>query len=151
KSPIWVIFGVFALTILSGGFVAGLNAGVIYNDWPDMGGGFVPSDYGGSDAWWLNGFENPAAAQFHHRILAYCSLAAAIWFCWTAHRRESDRRWEILAKLIVAIVGLQLLLGIATLLAVVPVPLGVVHQMGAITLFCLSVAGLRLAYGARSP
>lgn len=146
KSPIWVIFGVFALTILSGGFVAGLNAGVIYNDWPDMGGGLMPSDYMSTSVWWLNAFESQAAAQFHHRILAYCSFAAAVWFCWTAHRRQSGPQWRFLAKLVLAAACVQLLLGIATLLLVVPVGLGVAHQLGAIMLFCLSVAGLRLVY-----
>ena len=146
KWPVWVIFIIFLLTIISGGFVAGLNAGVIYSDWPFMGGTFMPSDYNTSNFWWTNALENPAAAQFHHRLLAYCSVAAALWFCWIIHRQEIDPKWLRLAKVVAAVAVLQLIIGIATLLSVVPTGLGVIHQLGAITLFCLAVLSLRLAY-----
>src|SRR5690606_13865744 len=58
------------ITILSGGFVAGLRAGTIYNTFPLMGGAVVPPGYGQLEPWWTNAFENPIAAQFHHRVLA---------------------------------------------------------------------------------
>lgn len=146
KWPIWVIFASFILTIISGGFVAGLNAGVIYSDWPLMGGRFVPSDYFGVKVWLINALENPAAAQFHHRLLAYSSVVLSFWFCWLIHRRESDVRILALAKIIATVAALQVLVGIVTLLSAVPVGLGVIHQLGAVTLFCLSVLLLRFAY-----
>jgi cytochrome c oxidase assembly protein subunit 15 len=73
------VIGILAITIIAGAFVAGMNAGLIYNEYPLMGGQFIPIEYGfyGADA-----FENPASAQFHHRWLA--ALAAlgvvSLWF-----------------------------------------------------------------------
>ena len=57
-------------TAMSGAFVAGLDAGLVYNQWPKMGVGYFPSDYSNPEkVWWRNIFENPVAAQFDHRIL----------------------------------------------------------------------------------
>ncbi len=64
----------------SGAFVAGLDAGLIYNEFPHMGEGFVPpidemykKAYSrradGGDLWWRNIFENPTTVQFNHRLL----------------------------------------------------------------------------------
>jgi heme a synthase len=149
KSPFWVIFGVFSLTVLSGGFVAGLNAGYIYNSWPLMGGGFVPEDYLAVTLWWRNPFESAAAAQFNHRILAYASFVAAVWF-FGSLRKHSDGRLRKVSAFVLVVAVFQVLLGITTLLLVVPLPLGVLHQLGAITLFCLSVVSLRLLYPVRA-
>jgi cytochrome c oxidase assembly protein subunit 15 len=129
---------VFA-TALSGALVAGLEAGRIYNDWPLMQGRFFPEDYGLLTPLWLNLFENVAAVQFNHRIMAYLTLAgtAALWI--------ASRRSPLPAcaarpiNYLFAAVLLQLGLGIATLMLVVPLPLAVLHQAGAIAVFCLAV------------
>lgn len=70
-----VLLTVFA-TALTGGLVAGLNAGFTYNEWPMMDGRFVPDGYGELTPWWLNPFDNIAAVQFDHRIMAYLTAAA---------------------------------------------------------------------------
>jgi cytochrome c oxidase assembly protein subunit 15 len=147
KIPVWIMFIVIVLTMISGGFVAGLNGGLIYNTWPLMDGGFLPDAYGNLHPWWRNLFENVATVQFNHRLVAYGTFASVLWFFWTAWRKDSDDRIQKIATAGLVVGCIQLLLGIATLLLVVPVSLAVLHQLGAITLFCLSVTALRLLYG----
>ncbi len=118
------------VTIMSGGFVAGLDAGHIFNEFPLMGGRVVPDGYG---AGVRNLFENPIAAQFNHRVLAVL-LALAAWVTWGAAERgwpAEARRWM---RLSAAIAVLQVTLGVSTLLLAVPVALAVAHQLGAVGL-----------------
>jgi len=129
------------LTMMSGGFVAGLDAGRIFNEFPLMGGQVVPAGYnavGGLRNW----FENPIAAQFNHRLLAVL-LALATWGTWMyAERRWAAnlRRWMRLAA-VVALV--QAALGIATLLSGAAVGVAMVHQLGAVALLtALLLAGV---------
>ena len=127
------------LLLFSGGLVAGLDAGFVYNEWPLMGGVFVPEAYGEIAPWWLNAFENVAAVQFNHRLLAY-AVAAAILCLWIAVWRAGvSGRARLPADLLLALVLVQLLLGIATVVSAVPLGLGVAHQAGAIAVFCLSL------------
>ncbi|MDX1710709.1 MAG: COX15/CtaA family protein [Rhodovibrionaceae bacterium] len=125
------------ITILSGAFVAGINAGLIYNSFPLMGGRLVPSDYGFLEPLWLNAFENVAAVQFNHRLLAVAAVfaALALWL-WSLRMDLSERaRWALGFMALMALA--QLGLGIATLLAAVPVWLGALHQAGALLLLGL--------------
>jgi heme a synthase len=124
-------------TILSGGFVAGLRAGTIFNTFPLMGGAVVPPGYGQLAGWWTNAFENPIAAQFHHRVLAILTGAAALFAAWRAGRAGHERRSGRAGlgadavravRLLGGMALLQVLLGIATLLLAVPLVLGVLHQ-----------------------
>lgn len=126
-------------TVLSGALVAGLNAGLAYNDWPMMQGRFVPADYGALDPAWRNPLENMAAVQFDHRIMAYLTLAgiAAFWFAGRRLAPAAGARRT--ARLLLAAGLLQLFLGIATVMLVVPLALAVLHQAGAIAVFSLAV------------
>ena len=126
------------ITLLSGGFVAGLDAGHVYNTFPLMGGSLVPEGYGAMAPFWRNWFENPAAVQFNHRVLAMVVLVTVAW-AWSRERRSDAslrerRAWNAMA--LTALV--QVTLGIATLVLVVPIPLAALHQLGAVAL--LSVA-----------
>jgi cytochrome c oxidase assembly protein subunit 15 len=123
------------LTLLAGGFVAGLNAGLIYNTFPLMDGGLVPEGYWQLQPWWLNFFENVAAVQFDHRLLALASLAAIIALWLAAHRHAPAARGRRSLDALLAMVLLQVALGVATLLLVVPLPLAVAHQAGAVLVF----------------
>ncbi|MDB5409561.1 MAG: heme synthase, partial [Rhodospirillales bacterium] len=123
------------VTLCAGGFVAGLRAGFIDNTFPLMDGSFVPPDYLALTPWWRNWFENAAAAQFDHRILAE-TTGGVVLVLWLAARRiVLPRRARVALHALLAAAALQLGLGIATLLLVVPVPLGVAHQAGALLLF----------------
>lgn len=115
-------------TLLSGGFVAGLRAGRIFNEFPLMGGQIVPPGYSQLGAWWLNAFENPAAAQFHHRVLAIVATIMALVLMWRAVRAPLSALVKRGVMALGAVVSVQLLLGITTLLLAVPVALGALHQ-----------------------
>jgi cytochrome c oxidase assembly protein subunit 15 len=134
------------ITVISGAFVAGLDAGLVYNEWPLMGGNIVPSDiFGLSDLKpkdgdqpipiWKNFLENPTTVQFDHRMLAYTTLAT-VTSLWVASRRvplpPAARRT---VNLLAAVGWGQASLGIFTLLYLVPVPLASAHQAGAMTLW----------------
>lgn len=127
------------VTMMSGGFVAGLDAGKVFNEFPLMGGQVVPDGYAGTGGW-RTLFENPIAAQFNHRVLALL-LALATWAAWVVAERQwppGARRWMRSAA---AVAGIQLGLGIATLLLSVPVSLAVAHQLGAVALFTVLLVG----------
>jgi cytochrome c oxidase assembly protein subunit 15 len=132
-SPNWrrALLGATALlgiTVLSGGFVAGLRGGRIFNEFPLMGGQVVPPGYGMLTPWWSNAFENPAAAQFHHRLLALSVTALVLTLAWRARRALLPAPVQRAVFAFGTVITVQLVLGITTLLLAVPVPLGVLHQ-----------------------
>lgn len=126
------------VTILSGGLVAGTNAGFVYNTWPLMDGALVPRDIAALSPWWLNLFENHATVQFDHRLLAYATAGIVVLYWWRARLAPIERRARIATHALAAMVAAQIALGIMTLLHVVPLPLGVLHQAGAVAVFALA-------------
>lgn len=131
--------GLVALTMASGGFVAGLNAGLVFNTFPLMDGRLVPEGYGDLQPFALNLFENVAAVQFNHRLLAVSTavLAAVLWL-W-ARRLDLSRAARSAIGFAAAMAWAQLGLGIAALVLVVPVWLGALHQAGAILLLSVTL------------
>ncbi len=125
-----------ALTILAGGFVAGLHAGLDYNTFPLMDGHLVPVGYAKLAPFWRNMSENIAAVQFDHRLLATlalgCALATLSAGVWARAALSTLARGALAALGIVVL--LQFSLGVATLLLIVPAPLAVAHQAGAVLL-----------------
>lgn len=132
------------LTVLSGAFVAGLDAGLTYNTFPLMDGRFVPTGYGLLSPWWHNLFENIPAVQFNHRWLAVTTALLVIAFCLRAQQIALPRAARRSINGLLAMAVLQPMLGIATLLLVVPVWLGALHQAGAITLFTLALLTMHI-------
>jgi len=129
------------VTMMSGGFVAGLDAGRIFNEFPLMGGQLIPAGYDAGTGL-RNLFENPIAAQFNHRLLAVI-LALSIVGAWLISVRRwpaNLRGWMRLAAFLTVV---QVGLGIATLLLAAPVAIGVAHQLGAVALLSvLLLAGV---------
>jgi heme a synthase len=123
-----VLVGLVVVQVVLGALVAGLKAGLIYNTWPDMNGQVVPSDYWLENRGLLSVFESHAAAQFNHRIGAYVLGLAALFQLWQVLRASVAPRLTRSAKVLVAAVFLQMSIGIATLLAHVPLHLGLLHQ-----------------------
>jgi heme a synthase len=134
-----VVLGLVGLTIVAGGFVAGLNAGLTYNTFPLMDGRFVPAGYAQLSPFFRNWFETIAAVQFDHRILAMMTVASviALWFAGSRAALPPAARRAL--HLLLAIALLQLGLGISTLLLVVPVPLAAAHQAGAVLLLTAAI------------
>lgn len=145
----WAIGAVVALsaiTLLSGGFVAGLRAGTIFNTFPLMGGAIVPAGYGQLTPWWRDWFENPASAQFHHRLLAI-TTALMVMVLWVRSRRGAvgaEMAYRLRAFGVVVLV--QVGLGIATLLLAVPLVLGVLHQFTGVLALSAGVLALHHAW-----
>ncbi len=127
------------LTILAGGFVAGLDAGLIYNTFPLMEGRVVPPDYLMTRPWWRDLFENRATVQFHHRVLAVATVIAAALYAQRAIKSAASPPIRRAAIALAHLAVLQAALGIATLLLVVPAPLAALHQAGAMALFTLAL------------
>ena len=123
------------LTIASGGFVAGLDAGLIYNSFPLMGGELVPQGIDALTPWYLNPLENRVTIQFNHRWLATLTGLLLLAWYWRGRSRFDDELIGRSFKLIGMMAIIQLILGISTLLLQVPVSLGVLHQAGALLLF----------------
>ncbi len=132
----WLIAAVCLtiITMLSGGFVAGLDAGRVYNTFPLMGGRLVPPGYTLPGAGWRNAFENPAAAQFHHRVLALVTAVLLLVLAAIGRRPQLPARLRRATTAAGLIVLVQAGLGITTLLLKVPVALGVIHQVTALAL-----------------
>merc|ERR1712156_696629 len=101
--------GLVFLTAVSGAFVAGLDAGLVYNSFPLMAGKVVPDDIFAYAPWLSNFTENPTTVQFDHRILARRAALAVLCMGW-----------------------MQVGLGITTLLTYVPVSIAAMHQSGAL-------------------
>ncbi len=134
RAALWSSFGLTVVTLASGGLVAGLNAGLIYNSYPLMDGDLIPAGYAEFSPWIVNWGESVTAVQFNHRLLAHLTFLACL-VTWLLARaaalpKPSRRAFDLLA----AVAGLQLLLGIKTILLAVPVWLGAAHQAGAILL-----------------
>ena len=127
------------LTVISGGFVAGLKAGKIYNTFPMMGNYWIPPDFLALEPWWRNFFDNLATVQFDHRVLAITTFAliVAFWFRVPKANLPARARKGVNALLHTGI--LQVALGIATLLLVVPISLASIHQAVAMLLFTVAL------------
>lgn len=61
----------------AGVFVAGMDAGRAYNDFPYMAGQWIPDEYWAISGW-RGFFENTAAVQLHHRLLAGTTLVSVL-------------------------------------------------------------------------
>lgn len=134
---------VFVQVIL-GAFVAGTDAGFAYNTWPLMDGDWIPAGLLTYQPAWLDLFENTITIQFVHRHFALV-VGLAVAVLWLAARRRAPASAGAADLLMGAMAG-QILLGIATLVLVVPVWLGALHQAGAFILF---TASLNLAHRLR--
>ncbi|KAF3993123.1 hypothetical protein FT663_00947 [Candidozyma haemuli var. vulneris] len=147
------LLGLTFVTAMSGGMVAGLDAGLIYNTFPHMGEDYLPSyrelmdsvyarkeDH--SDLWWRNLLENPTTVQLIHRILATTTFFSVLG----AHMYVNKRKALMPANAkkamhtMMGLVTFQVALGISTLIYLVPIPLAAGHQAGALALLTAALA-----------
>jgi heme a synthase len=147
----WTIalLAMVSVTIVWGAFVAGLNAGLVYNTFPLMAGRWIPEGILGLQPVWTNFFENTATVQFTHRLLAIATMAVALIAWLRVWRLESDRAIRRAFHVLAGVVVVQVGLGIATLLTYVPVTLGTIHQGMAVLVLAAVVAADYVA--SRSP
>ncbi|KAI2472921.1 COX15-CtaA-domain-containing protein [Annulohypoxylon bovei var. microspora] len=160
RRSVWLLTALVSVTVLSGALVAGLDAGLIYNEFPKMGLGLAPPRSelfdrfysrreDGSDLWWRNMLENPSLVQLDHRILATTTLCAVLaLFAYSRTGRVAAALTPAARKGmlgVVHLVSLQVALGISTLIYMVPISLAAAHQAGSLALLTgVLVLGHRL-------
>ncbi len=143
-----------ALTILAGGFVAGIHAGLDYNTFPLMGGRLVPSGYAALHPLALNWTENVAAVQFDHRLLATLTGLVAIAAVLVGARTAAASAVPGLRPALLALgaaVATQYALGVTTLLLVVPPVLATAHQIVAVLVLTAALTALHCLRGRKPP
>jgi cytochrome c oxidase assembly protein subunit 15 len=134
-----LVVAIAFVQIFLGGLVAGLDAGMTYNTWPLMDGTIVPKGLFLMEPWWRNLFEAPATVQFDHRIGAYTLWLVVVLHAWQCRTYPQAATAWLLAALVTA----QAILGISTLLEMVPLPLALAHQFGAVVVLSVAVVHLR--------
>ena len=134
-----IVLGLIFFQIFLGGLVAGLDAGLASDTWPLMRGALVPDGLLFQQPVWLNFFENALTVQFDHRVVGYLLFVAALAHAWQMRGTAYFRGALSLALL----VTVQAVIGVANVLAAVPIWLALLHQFGAILVLGHSVANLR--------
>jgi len=139
RSMTFAVSALIVVTLLSGGFVAGLKAGLIYNTFPLMNGQWIPDGMLAVQPVILNPFENIVTVQFDHRWLAIATLVAVLALWAYAVRQPVSSRARVGYHLLALFACAQVGSGVATLLLRVPVSLGAAHQGTALLLFTVVV------------
>ena len=135
----YIIAALVFSQVVIGGFVAGLKAGRAFNTWPLMDGHFIPDGFARLRPWRLNLTENIATVQFNHRMTAYLIVVLVAWHAVRVIRSADDERVRRSAGCLATGVVAQMMLGIWTVLAAVPIGLGIAHQALAATVFALAI------------
>ena len=136
-----VVLAVTFVQLYFGALVAGLRAGRLYNTWPEIDGGLIPSAarLWFNVPWWRNLFDNALTVQFEHRMTAYVLLALAVLHAIDAVGSRAGAATVNGALTLAAAITAQAMLGILTLLYQVPIPLALAHQATAIVVLTLAV------------
>lgn len=134
-----IVAALIFVQILLGGFVAGIDAGLTYNTWPLMDEAIIPPGAYASTPVWLAPFEDVTTVQFNHRMMGYAVFLAVIALC-VAGWRQRLAGWQRTTSLILlAAVVQQVVIGIWTLVEVMPIHLAALHQFGAVVLIAAAL------------
>lgn len=142
-----VLIGFAFVQILLGALVAGIDAGRAFPTWPLIGSGFFPPDAFQLSPVWRNFFEDAGLVQFMHRMSGYVLFGFAA-FVWLQGRRSANGNTRFGFNLVIALMAVQMLIGIVTVLYSAPVHIAIVHQFTAVVLWVIIV---RARYLARFP
>ena len=126
-------------TLVSGAFVAGLDAGLVYNSFPKFADRWIPEDILEFSPALRNFTENPTTVQFDHRILGTTTLVFLTAAAIQAQRLPLPPHMKSVALALGAMGWCQVGLGISTLLLYVPVPIAAAHQSGALVTLSLAM------------
>jgi cytochrome c oxidase assembly protein subunit 15 len=142
-----ILVGLILLQIALGGLVAGSKAGLTYNTWPLMDGALVPpaSALFVVKPWIENFVDNVVLVQFNHRLVAYVIVAFALWHAWTLRRRAPASKAAGRAMAMAGLTLAQMVLGIVTLLLVVPLWAGLAHQVFAMAVLAMAAVHARVS------
>ncbi|MBC7479389.1 MAG: COX15/CtaA family protein [Pseudorhodobacter sp.] len=139
------------LQILLGALVAGIDAGRAFPTWPDMNGSFFPADAfyvpdsaGGVRPMWAAFFENPGLVQFIHRMTGYLLFALGV-MAWLRGRKSAYQATRGAFNAAMAMLVLQVALGIYTALTAAQLHVALTHQLGAVVLWVLVIRARHMA------
>jgi cytochrome c oxidase assembly protein subunit 15 len=140
-----------------GAFVAGLDAGLVYNSFPKFADRWIPDDLIAYEPKWTNLFENPTTVQFTHRLLGIATITAICLYTFKMKRhvlpmlnaaiagpnnlqsKTNLKRMNYALNSMFVMSFMQVGLGISTLLLYVPIHLAATHQFGSLTLLSFSI------------
>ncbi len=142
-----ILMGLILFQIALGGLVAGSKAGLTYNTWPLMDGVFVPpaSALFSVSPWIENFVDNVVLVQFNHRLVAYAIVAFALWHAWSLRQTASGSKAASRTTAVAGLTLAQMVLGIVTLLLVVPLWAGLAHQVFAMAVLAMAVVHARVS------
>lgn len=132
------------LQILLGALVAGIDAGRNFPDWPLMAGGFLPPDLFALQPWWRNLFEDAGLVQFLHRMAGYLLFIFGV-VVWLRARNSANAATRFAFNAVFAMLSLQVVIGIVTVIYMAPWHIAIVHQFGAVVLWVLILRARFLA------
>ncbi|GAA5081098.1 COX15/CtaA family protein [Roseibacterium beibuensis] len=124
------------LQIIVGALVAGIDAGRNYTDWPLMAGGLTPPGMWAIEPVWRNLFENDGTVQFIHRMLGYLLVLVALG-AWIASLRSARKATRTAFNDMMAMMVVQIFLGVVTVMTSATWYLAILHQFGAVVLMVL--------------
>lgn len=139
-----------AVTIVAGGYTAGTHAGFIYNSFPYMDGHVVPEGYADLTPFWHNLTQNVATVQFNHRVVATLAVLSVGLTLVVGLRSRLNGGARNALLLLGAAVLAQYALGVTTLMLVVPVWAGTMHQTFAAILLSVMIIVLHSLRGVRA-
>ena len=123
------------IQIILGAFMAGLDAGRAFSTWPTYAGMWIPVGLYDLSPWWINHFENHALVHFQHRTVGYIAALMVIWLYVVVRRAGADGPVRIAGIHAVVLTGVQIALGIFTVVSQVALPLAALHQICALAVF----------------
>ena len=123
------LFILVIIQIIYGAFVAGLNAGIGFNSWPKMNGEWIPEAVYSLDPLWKNFLESPYGIQFIHRTLALIIVSFVIYIWYKGREIQHNYLQRKSLNILLSIIILQTVIGIFTLILIVPISLALTHQI----------------------
>ena len=124
------------LQILLGALVAGIDAGRNYTDWPLMAGEFFPPEPFSITPLWRNFFEDDGLVQFMHRMAGYILFLFGL-VVWRKSKSSGNDQVRFAFNAVMAMMVLQVILGVMTVMYGAPWTLAILHQLGAVFLWVL--------------
>lgn len=145
-----IFYSIFILLICQiffGALVAGLKAGLFYPTFPYMGNTMIPQTV-------VNDFENhsfqaiinsPYVVQFVHRWLGILTFLLGATYLIILRKKTDIPKLNKAWTWVIFFMLIQIILGVLTLINLVPISLGVIHQLIAVILFCSTIRYYYLA------
>jgi len=134
-----LLAGLTGITVLSGGLVAGINAGSLFNTFPLIAGQLIPDGLLYFEPWYSNFGEHHLTVQFTHRTLALTTFSVVIGMFLWSQRVPITLRARHAMKGLLAMAIVQVSLGITALLTIVWTPVASAHQLGALGLLTMAI------------